>query len=57
MTRAEILFIKSLADKRARTENGLFVAEGRKLVLEAVRSGFGVHGLYLSGGDSLPVPA
>ena len=34
MTKAEIQLIRSLADKRARIETGLFVAEGEKLISE-----------------------
>ena len=36
MTKAEIQLVRSLADKRARTEHGLFVAEGDKLVGEII---------------------
>ena len=34
MTKAEIQLVRSLADKRGRTESGLFVAEGAKLISE-----------------------
>lgn len=34
MTKAEIQLIRALADKRGRTEHGLFVAEGEKLIGE-----------------------
>ena len=34
MTRAELQLVRSLADKRGRTESGLFVAEGAKLISE-----------------------
>ncbi len=34
MTKSEIQLVKSLGDKRARTETGLFVAEGEKLIGE-----------------------
>ena len=34
MTKAEIQLVRALADKRGRTEHGLFVAEGEKLIGE-----------------------
>lgn len=34
MTKAEIQLVRSLADKRSRTEHGLFVAEGHKFIGE-----------------------
>ncbi len=34
MTKADIQLVRSLADKRGRTEHGLFVAEGEKLIGE-----------------------
>lgn len=46
MTRSEIRFIRSLADKHARTESGLFVAEGSKLIGEILASGWEVEALY-----------
>ncbi len=49
MTKSEIQLIKSLADKRARDESGLFVAEGRKLVEELVASGLVVRAVYSVG--------
>ena len=46
MTRSEIRFIRSLADKQARTAAGLFVAEGSKLIGEIFASGWEVEALY-----------
>lgn len=52
MTKAEIQLIRSLADKRGRTEQGLFVAEGEKLIGELrssplrVRKIFALEGLF-----------
>ena len=46
MTRSEIRFIRSLADKQARTAAGLFVAEGSKLIGEILASGWEVETLY-----------
>jgi TrmH family RNA methyltransferase len=40
MVAAEIKFIKSLSQKKARDEHGLFVVEGRKMVEELVCSAF-----------------
>jgi len=46
MTKAEIQFIRSLADKRARSETGLFTAEGAKLIGEILSSPLEVRSLY-----------
>ncbi|MDE6711427.1 MAG: RNA methyltransferase, partial [Alistipes sp.] len=52
MTKAEIQLVRALADKRGRTEHGLFVAEGEKLVGELrasrlhVRKIFATEGLF-----------
>ncbi|MDE7123626.1 MAG: RNA methyltransferase [Alistipes sp.] len=52
MTKAEIQLVRALADKRGRTEHGLFVAEGEKLVGElrashlVVRRIFALEGLF-----------
>jgi len=42
----EIKRIKSLSQKKFRDSTGLFVAEGEKIVAEAVRSGFAVEKVY-----------
>ena len=58
LTRARIQLIKSLSDKAARLESGLFVVEGRKMVGEALASGANVESVYLSADvseDILPV--
>ena len=49
MTKSEIQFVKSLSDKRAREQSGLFVAEGRKLTGEILQSSFCVRELYYTG--------
>ncbi len=49
MTKAEIQLVRSLDDKRARSETGLFVAEGEKLVREILESGFRVRKVYHTG--------
>lgn len=46
MTKADIQFVRSLADKRARTEHGLFVAEGEKLISELLASPMRVRRIY-----------
>lgn len=52
MTKAEIQLVRALADKRGRTEHGLFVAEGEKLIGELrtshlrVRKIFALEGLF-----------
>lgn len=55
MTKAEIQFVRSLADKRFRDESGCFVAEGEKLIGEAVASKMRVRKIYaLEGVAGLP---
>lgn len=52
MTKAEIQLVRALADKRGRTEHGLFVAEGEKLIGELrasqlrVRKIFALEGIF-----------
>lgn len=46
ITSAEIKFIKSLSQKKFRDSSGLFVAEGEKLVAEALASRFDVEKVY-----------
>jgi TrmH family RNA methyltransferase len=46
VTKAEIQLVRSLADKRARQETGLFVAEGEKLVGELLESDFTVRQVF-----------
>lgn len=43
LSKAEIKFIHSLRDKKAREEQGLFVVEGEKMVSEALASSFEVQ--------------
>lgn len=46
MTKAEIQLVRSLADKRGRTEQGLFLAEGEKLIGELRTSHLHVRRIY-----------
>lgn len=46
ITAAEIKFVKSLSQKKFRDSSGLFVAEGEKLVAEALSSRFEVERVY-----------
>ena len=46
MTKSEIQFIRSLADKRTRTAEGVFIAEGEKLIGELLASSLRVRRLY-----------
>lgn len=50
LTKARIKLVRSLSDKAARSENGLFVAEGRKMVGEALAAGADIERIYLTGG-------
>ena len=49
LTKARIRQVRSLSDKTARSENGLFVAEGRKMVGEALAAGADIERIYLTG--------
>lgn len=46
MTKAEIQFVRSLADKKVRDEEHLFIAEGDKLITEIIASGWKIRHLY-----------
>jgi TrmH family RNA methyltransferase len=46
LTKAQIALIRSLGDKKGRAANGLFVAEGAKLVDELMRSELEVTAVY-----------
>mgnify|MGYP000842259898 CR=1 FL=1 len=46
MTKAEIQLVRALADKRGRTEHGLFVAEGEKLIGELRASTLRIRRIY-----------
>ena len=46
MTKADIQLVRSLADKRGRTEHGLFLAEGGKLIGELRASHLRVRKIY-----------
>lgn len=51
MTKAEIQFVRSLADKRVRDAEGLFLAEGEKLVGEIISSQLPIRHIYSAGND------
>ena len=51
MTKAEIQFIRSLADKRTRDTEHLFVAEGIKLVDEIINSQLQIRNIYTTRDD------
>lgn len=51
MTKAEIQFIRSLADKRVRDAEHLFIAEGAKLVEEIRDSKFRIRRIYTTCAD------
>ncbi|MCC8035210.1 MAG: RNA methyltransferase [Rikenellaceae bacterium] len=55
VSKADIALVRSLRDKKGRREHGLFVVEGRKLVDEAVRSGWGIERMYTAGAAA-PLP-
>jgi TrmH family RNA methyltransferase len=51
MIKADIQFVRSLADKRVRDQERLFVAEGSKLTEEILASGFVVRRIYTTRHD------
>ena len=51
MTKAEIQFVRSLADKRVRDEEQLFIAEGEKLVEEIRNSTLRIRHIYTTRKD------
>ena len=51
MTKAEIQLIRSLKDKRTRDDEGLFIAEGVKLVEEIRASEFSIRRIYTTRHD------
>ena len=46
MTKSDIRFVRSLADRYARTEYGLFIAEGEKLIAELLASPLRIRRIY-----------
>ena len=50
MTRSDIQLVRSLSDKRGRSEHGLFVAEGAKLIGELRRSNLRIHRIFATEG-------
>ena len=46
MTKAEIQFVRSLADKQVRDQERLFIAEGEKLISEIIDSPLRVRNIY-----------
>ena len=43
-----VKLLRSLATQKGRAEQGLFLAEGPKLVLEALRAGLEMHSVAIS---------
>ena len=46
MTKAEIQFVRSLADKQVRDQERLFIAEGEKLISEIIDSHLRIRNIY-----------
>ena len=46
LSAAKIKFIRSLSQKKFRDANNLFIAEGEKIVAEALASGYNVKEVY-----------
>lgn len=57
LTKADFQLVRSLSDKQARIQSGLFVAEGDKLVGEIVASTeWPIHRLFVTEGSSVHTP-
>ena len=61
MTKAEIQFVRSLADKQVRDQERLFIAEGEKLISEIIDSHLRIRNIYalegiLKGGAEAVTP-
>lgn len=57
VTKADFQLVRSLSDKQARIQSGLFVAEGDKLVAEIVASPeWHIHRLFVTEGSSVCSP-
>lgn len=50
MTRSDILFVRSLADRKERSRHRLFLVEGEKNVAEVCRSGLRVRSIFAEAG-------
>ena len=48
ISKSEIKFIRSLAQKKCRQENNLFVVEGERLVSEVINSNIVINKLLLT---------
>ena len=48
LSKSQIGLIKSLQDKRSRIENGLFIVEGEKMVIELIQSNFIIKAIYIN---------
>ena len=46
LTKAQIQFLQALQQKKHRQKEGLFVAEGTKIVAEVLLSDFTIHSIY-----------
>jgi len=46
VVKSQLKFIKSLYQKKYRIQNGLFIAEGKKVVSELMNSKFKIHSIY-----------
>lgn len=51
VVKSQLKFIKSLYQKKYRNQNGLFIAEGKKMVTELLRSKIKSHSIYTTDHD------
>ena len=55
VVKSELKLIKSLQQKKYRTQHGLFIVEGVKAVEEVLNSDFEVHKVYATASNELDV--
>ncbi len=53
LTKADIRFVRALADRQARSESGMFVVEGDKMVAELPGSGLRTERLFTTGSSAV----
>lgn len=57
LSKSQISFIKSLHQKKYRKENGLFIIEGIKSIVEFIQSNYQVHSIYYQAQYQSLIPA
>lgn len=56
LSKSQISFIKSLHQKKYRKENGIFIIEGIKSIIEFLKSDYQIHSIYYTSKTSATLP-